>query len=358
MKLPAYLLVMVLLFKSVLLSSQTCDSVRACDCAAKDLSPSGIMLGHEHPKGIWKISYRYMSMMMDGNLSGTTKVDDNFVFNKYIMSPQNMRMDMHMVMAMYGVTNRLSLMAMFNYNASSMNMNSLPGTMNMTMNGSGGMMSSNNSNTMSSKTSGLGDTKLYAVYSIINHNVHHILLSGGISLPTGSIQMKGKSDDMMYPSQRFPYMMQMGSGTFDFMPGITYLLKQNKASLSAQITSVIRPFNNSLNYRLGNEFTFNVWSAYRWFPWVSSSVRIEGSSVGAINGYDPSLYGVLEPSATSLNYGGQIVKSYLGLNFYLNRGWLKNNKLSVEYGMPVYQNVNGVQLALKSTIYAGWMISF
>lgn len=357
MKLPVYIMVIVFLFRSVLLLSQTYDSVHACNCAVKDLSPSGIMLGHEHPKGIWKFSYRYMSMMMDGNLSGTTKVDDNFVFNKYLMSPQNMRMDMHMVMAMYGITNRLSAMVMFNYNVSSMSMNSFPST-SMQMNGSTMTMSSNNSNTMNSKTSGLGDTKLYAVYSIINRNVHHIFLSAGINIPTGSIQMKGAANDAMYPSLRFPYTMQMGSGTYDFMPGVTYLVKLNKLSLSTQMTSVIRPFNNSLNYSLGNEFTLNIWGAYKWLPWVSTSVRIEGSSVGSIVGYDKSLYTLKEPSANPWNYGGQIIKSYIGLNFYLNRGWLKNNKLSLEYGIPVYQNLNGVQMQQKSTIYAGWMITF
>jgi len=357
MKLSTLFLVVALFFKGVLLSAQTCDSMDACDCALTDLSPAGIVLGHEHPKGVWKISYSYMSMMMDGNLSGTKKADDNFVFNNYIMSPQNMRMDMHMVMAMYGLTNRLSLMAMFNYNAFSMNMNILPGT-TMIMNGAVMTTTADNSNVISSKTSGLGDTKLYAEYSLLKHNVQHLLLYGGVNLPTGNIQMKGRSDDSMYPSDRFPYVMQMGSGTIDFMPGITYLLKQDKASFSTQISSVIRPFNNSLNYHLGNEFTLNVWAAYQWFPWISASVRMEGSSVEKIVGYDPSLFAGMEPSASPLNYGGQEVKSFIGLNFYLKRGFLKNNKFSVEYGMPLYQDLNGIQLAVKSTVYAGWLITF
>lgn len=351
MKLPAYLLVVVFLFKTVLLSSQTdSDSMLVCNCAVEDLNPGGIMLGHEHPKGVWKISYRYMNMMMDGVLSGTKKVDDNFVFNKYIMSPQNMRMDMHMVMAMYGITDRLSLMVMFNYNSISMKMNMLPGSTHV--HGSG--TSASNSHEMSSQTSGLGDTKLYAVYSLLNSTVHYLLLSGGLNLPSGNIQMKGDSHDPMYPSQRLPYMMQMGSGTADFMPGITYLFKEEKVSFSTQVTSVLRPFYNLLNYGLGNEYALNIWGAYKWVPWVSSSIRIEGTSQGAIVGSDKSLFSGMEPSASALNYGGENVSAYLGLNFY----FLKKNKLSIEYGMPLYQNVNGVQMKQASTIYAGWLISF
>ncbi|MGZ4033429.1 MAG: transporter [Bacteroidia bacterium] len=351
-----YLWMLLLFIKSMTLSAQTCDSMAVCDCATKDLSPSGIMLGHEHGKGTWKISYRYMNMFMKGNLSGTEKVDDNYVFNNYIMSAQNMQMDMHMVMAMYGFTNRFSVMAMFNYNVLSMNMNMLPGMM-MQMDGSTMVMTAANSS-MKTKTSGLGDTKLYAVYTLVNHNVHHLFFSEGFNIPTGNIRFKGSSDNMMYSDQRFPYMMQTGSGSFDFMPGITYLLKRNKSSYSAQVTSVIRPFTNALNYHLGNELTFNCWAAYKPLPWISGSVRIESTSSAAITGKDATLYQILEPSANPRNYGGQSVNTYLGLNFYASKGFLKNNKLSVEYGIPVYQNFNGTQLATAYTIYAGWLISF
>ena len=358
---------LLLLFVSGALTAQTCDSSMSvtCDCASKDLSPAGIMLGHEHPKGGWKISYRYMSMYSKGNATSTNaegdpiatkSVDDNYMFNYYLMSPQNMRMDMHMVMAMYGITNRLSVMAMFNYNIMTMNMNMLPGTMHMHMDGGTMVMTADDNSSMRSHSSGFGDTKLYAVYSLVNKKIHHVILSTGLNLPTGSIRVKGASDDMMYANSRLPYMMQMGSGSVDFMPGVTYLLKANKFSFSTQVTTILRT-NNSLGYRLGNEYSLNIWGAYQWFPWISTSVRMEGNSVGIIVGKDASLYNV-EPAADPMSYGGENINGYIGLNFYLNKGFLKNNKLSVEYGMPLYEKFNGIQLMPRSTIYAEWMISF
>jgi len=270
-----------------------------------------------------------------------------------------MRMDMHMVMAMYGISNKLSVMAMLHYNVMQMNMNMLPGTMHMHMDGGTMVMTAGSSdNTMKSTSSGLGDSKLYAVYSLLNKGVHHLILSAGVNLPTGSIRVKGADDDMMYAGSRLPYMMQLGSGTVDFMPGVTYLMKADKFSYSGQFTTVLRPFNNALNYHLGNEYVLNAWAAYQWLPWISTSLRAEGNYVNTISGQDASLFSIIEPSADPLNYGGQNVNAYLGLNFYLDRGFLKNNKLSIEYGMPVYQNVNGIQLAAKSTVYAGWLISF
>ncbi len=346
---------MLLFFITPAVLSQTCDSVKECNCALNDRSPAGIMLAHEHSKGVWKFSYRYMNMAMNGNLLGTQKVDDNFVFNNYIMSPQNMRMDMHMLMAMYGITNRLSVMAMFNYNVLDMNMSMLPTTLHVH---GAGTTSAKSTHVMNTKTSGLGDIQLYAVYSLLNKSDQLLLLNGGVNIPTGNIYNKGNSSDLMYPSQQLPYMMQMGSGTVDFMPGLTYLMLVNKFSWSTQVTSVIRPFMNTRNYRLGNEGTLNIWAAYQWFNWLSTSLRLEGIAKGEIVTKDAALSTVMEPSANAKNYGGKNINSYIGVNFYLNKGFLENSKLSMEYGMPLYQNINGIQLAQKSTIYAGWMISF
>jgi hypothetical protein len=346
---------LLLFFKSAILFSQTCDTTSICTCVDDDLNPAGIMIGHEHPKGVWKLSYRYMNMMMDGNQSELHAVDDNTIFNNYIMSPKTMQMDMHMLMAMYGITDRLSIMTMFNYNVLSMQMKMFPvATMNMP----GMNMSSNMNTTMTSKTNGIGDIQLYAVYELLNKKSNYLFLSGGINLPAGSIYAKGKSDDMMYPSMRLPYMMQLGSGTIDFLPGITYLLKYNEFSFGTQVTSVLRPFNNTLNYHLGNQLTANFWAAYKWLNWISTSVRIEDTYTSLINGNDAQLVMANEPSANPANYGGQLVNAHGGLNFYFNRGFLSNSKLSVEYGIPVYQFVNGIQLGTKSTINASWMFSF
>lgn len=357
MKISIYLWVLVLFFNSALASAQTCDTLGMSGCVATDLSPVGTMLSHQHPKGGWKVSYRYMNMLMNNTMHGTETVDDDFVFENYLMSPQTMRMDMHMAMAMYGFSDRFSLMLMLNYNSLSMEM-----TMSNTSQHQHGSNSisviPDSLHEMSSSTSGLGDSKLYMVYSLLNNMTHYMFFSLGVSIPTGSIKKEGGIDDPMYPSKRFPYMMQMGSGSLDFMPGISYLAMLNNASLSAQIKTVVRPNNNSLGYRLGDEFTFNIWGAYQWFPWLSNSIRMEGASSKPITGIDLMLVSNLEPGVRTMNYGGKIIKSFVGLNFYVNRGFLDNSRISVEYGIPLYENVNGIQLSQSATLYLGWQVSF
>ena len=196
-------------------------------------------------------------------------------------------------------------------------MTALPGA-TMMMDGVPMVMSDYSAN-MTTTSSGLGDTKLYAVYALVNKNVHHVLISEGFNIPTGSIKVNGKANDMMYPHTRMPYMMQLGSGSFDFMPGITYLLKQGKFSASVQVTSVLRPFNNSLNYHLGNELNGTAWAAYKWFPWMSTSLRTEENMVGKISGKDIVLTENMEPAAFARNYGGQYTTAFAGINFYINK---------------------------------------
>ena len=64
-------------------------------------APISIMLDHYHEKGELMISYRYMPMWMDGNLQSSDEVNDIETFSRYLVSPQEMKMDMHMLGLMY-----------------------------------------------------------------------------------------------------------------------------------------------------------------------------------------------------------------------------------------------------------------
>jgi len=258
-------------------------------------------------------------------------------------------------MGMYGVTDRLTLMAMFNYNVISMNMSMLES--GMTMMNMPGMNMGNVNLSSSMKASGVSDFKLHALYGLIERNQHQLLISAGVSIPTGNFKLKGTNDEM-YANQRLPYSMQLGSGTVDVLPGLTYLYQNGKLTCSSQMTAVIRTGYNSIGYKLGNEVTSNSWLAYQWCRFLSTSLRIEGSVAGTIDGYDPSVYYYNEPSANPNNYGGEKINCYVGTVFQFKKGILKNNRLAIEYGIPVYQNLNGIQMKETQFVNASWAIAF
>lgn len=328
-------------------TDSTAISCLSCLCS-KDATPAGVMISHVHPKGEWMFSYRYMGMAGKGIQQNGNTFSNDQVYDQYVMSSDKMHMDMHMLMAMYGLTRNLTLMGMAEYNRSSMNMHGQHVESHMH---NGVLMQGSMEHTM--KTSGFGDVSITALYALINSSNHHLFVSGGVSVPTGSIQTKGDSSSM-YPNERYPYMMQQGSGTWDVLPGLTYTFQRNKFMASSQVFSTVRTGYNAVGYKLGNKLTFNNWVGYRWLEWMSTSARLEVNTTGNIQGADASLYAYNEPAANPVNYGGQTVAGYFGINFY----FLQKNKIALEGGLPFYQRANGIQTNLSSTIHFNYTILF
>jgi hypothetical protein len=270
------------------------------------------------------------------------------------MAPDQMHMDMHMLMGMYGITSRITTMLMLNYNVSSMSMDMFTASAHH----HNGAASTSTSTLHEMKTSGMGDVKLHLLYSMIRKVNHQLIIGAGVNIPTGSIGLKGDADDPMYPGERLPYSMQMGSGTFDLLPSLTYTYQKNKITFSAQCSGIYRTQYNSVGYSLGNQLTANTWMAYQWLRFMSTSLRMEAGATGKIDGYDPTLYYYDELSANPNNYGGKRLSCYAGTIFQFKNGFVKNHRLGIEYGIPLYESLNGTQMKLKQTIYASWAYSF
>lgn len=340
-------------FISVSAIAQQCDSIANCHCHTLNNSPAGIMVGHTHPKGTWMVSYRYMFMNMNGNRSGTQQVDEQQVFSKYIMSPTDMQMHMHMLMGMYGITDKLSVMAMLNYQTAGMHMNMFGASAHQHGDG----VHAESAGHMDMHTSGLADTKVYLSYTLFETSTHSMVASAGVNIPTGSIQQKGDAAGM-YAGTRMPYMMQLGSGTVDCMPGITYNRFSEKWHWGAQVTGVYRPFTNSVGYRLGNEGMVTSWLAYGIAKHLSLSIRGEAFYQQAISGRDVFLFSGMEPAASYRNYGGKRLNASIGFTYGADKGLLAHHKLAVEYGKPLWQDLNGIQLAQQHLLTAAWIFSF
>lgn len=326
--------------------------IDAACCCLTDVAPAGLMYTHAHEKGHGMITYRFMHMGMSGLQSGNQTVNQSYVFTNYLSSPKTMSMDMHMLMFMYGLTDRFIIMGMINYNVNSMTMTMFSSTYNMA-----GMVMNSGSKQMNMNSSGLGDCHLNVLYNLLDTKKQHLLLIGGINLPTGSINRKGGSESMN-PGQRFPYNMQQGSGTWDFIPGINYRFNTGSVTLGAQILGNIHTGLNQAGYRLGNSANFNIWGAWQWSRHFSTSLRTQMLISEPVYGYDASLYSLSQPAANPVNYGGRTLNGYAGLNYYFLKGILMNNRIAVESGLPFYQYLNGVQMQSQWTLFASWYYSF
>ena len=285
-----------------------------------------------HEMGEWMVSYRYMTMDMEGLLKGSNSVaTSSQLTGMTTMVPTKMTMDMHMLGTMYAISNKWTLMGMFNFLDNDMDM-IVP--MNMSMN---------------MGSSGIGDLKVAGLYDLAQWDSgRRMHLNLGLSLPTGSIDEKHANGNIL------GYGMQLGSGSYDFHPAVTYLAQTDNVSYGAQLGGVLRIGENDQGYTLGNKFCASLWGARIITDSLSASAKLEYSSQSEVDGEDTRMMKMMSPALNPNSQGREISTFCLGLNYYFQNGGLSGHRLAVEWETPIYQKVKGVQLELDSTWTLGW----
>ena len=329
---------------------------------ADNQAPLGVMGGDTMAKGNWMLSYQYTRMEMEDSLIGSDHVSPEQIAttipNRFFglpgqpptlrVVPLEMTMEMHMFSAMYAPTERLTLMGMLPYMRISMKhvtFDAMPGTTRL--------------GEFTTKSSGIGDLKLMGLFRAWESGNNRIHLNAGLSLPTGSID---EEDEVLTPmgarpTQRLPYPMQLGSGTFDLMPGITYKGRSNNISWGGQYLATLRLSDNDENYSLGDAHQITGWGSYSWTPAVSASLRATARTLGKVDGIDPLI--VAPSQAADPNYqGGDRVDIGIGLNFSGQQGALRGLRAAIEFGLPAYQDLNGPQLENGWTLNAAVRMMF
>lgn len=297
-------------------------------------APIGIMRDHVHKKNEYMLSYRYEFMSMKGLRSDDSNISTNKALNKYMMVPQKMTMQMHMVGAMYGVTDNLTLALMGSFIEKDMKM------INRTYQKS------------EQEISGFGDTKLNAMYKFFDNSKTKAQFNLGISIPSGSIKEKNSHNT------RAGYPMQFGSGSYEILPGLSYSSLQDSYSYGAQINGVFRLNDNNNGYKLGNSYNLTSWVAKNLNESFSISSRLNYTTTQKVRGVDKALNRAMSPANDVSSTGGQKLELLVGANFIASDGILKGNRLAIEGGMPVYQNLNGIQLENDYKVTLGWQKSF
>ena len=308
-------------------------------------APIGVMGDHTHKQGEWMTSYRYSYMHMDGNRDGTNRMSSAAVISSgFMVAPLEMDMHMHMFGLMYGATDNLTLTAMAPYVIKTMD------HVNM-----GGIR-------FSTRTQGLGDIKLGGLYRLndligLDSDRHKLHINFGLSTPTGSIDER--DDTPAGQDRKLPYPMQLGSGTVDPLLGLTYTHLFGPWSFGGQANTVLRFGENDEGYRLGNEFGLTAFANRNLGHNLSLSFRLDGKAWGDIHGQDSDLNPNMVPTARTDLRGGRRVDALVGLNLLApHDGMLKNHRLAAEFGMPVYQHLDGPQLETDYRLTVGWQFAF
>ncbi len=302
-------------------------------------APISVMGDHMHGKGEWMFSYRYMHMNMEDLKQGNDNASFDEALTNYMVTPTAMPMNMHMLGAMFAPSDRITLMAMFNY--ISMEMDHLT------------RMGGN----FTTESSGLGDIKLSLLYRFFNRNQQSLHGQIGFSIPTGGITESDVTPASAPNAMELPYPMQLGSGTFDPVVALTYLGQNESVSWGSQIKGVFRFGKNDREFRYGNRYSLNNWLAVKAADWISFSARLEGLLVGELDGADPNLNPMMVITADTNNSGGTLINGGLGFNIYAPTGALKNLRFGFEFASPLLQDLEGIQLKNKETLTLGLQYS-
>ncbi|MDO9104080.1 MAG: DUF3570 domain-containing protein [Methylovulum sp.] len=335
-------------------------------------APAGIMFDHVLPKSGFMVAYRYLRSEQAGALLfgdqpvGIDRARAKGCGHKpCAVTPDFMAMNMHMLDLMAAPTDRLTLMLMPQWMDMDMTMTANP---NARLTGG----HSGHSSAHGHQTGGLGDLGLYALFKVLDQSNHSLILSLGGTAPTGAVDITlRKTGTTPVDNQPLHYGMQLGSGTWDFKPSLTYAGEAGPFVWGAQVTGTLRlEGRNESGFAFGDIIQGSMWGGYHWTNWLASTVRGVYTGQDRIHGaYPPST--AVDPTTGRRfvpqhvgpfdfpdNYGGQFVDLGLGLNVTIPDGAWVGNSLKFEWLQPVHTDYNGYQLDRDGGLSFTWSAGF
>ncbi|MEQ1545209.1 DUF3570 domain-containing protein [Methyloglobulus sp.] len=343
-------------------------------------APAGVMFDHMLSKaGDFMVGYRYMygsqgdPMLHDSNPVGDQAIVANGCSpNPCFLASDSMTMNMHMLDIMYAPTDWLTLMLMPQFMDMNMSMRRLDGAPSddLAVNNVGNPIDPSTGTPFNigqhiqhhiqngHETGGIGDVSLYAMFKLFDNGMHHVHITPGFSAPTGDVDIQLQRNHKV-EGGFIHYGMQLGSGTWDFKPSLTYTGHVDQFSWGVQANGTVRMEDqNKSGYALGDMFQATTWGSYNLTNWLTASVRgmytlqgaIKGQFNGQINQYGPMDY--------PQNHGGKYWDVGFGLSAAVPSGDLAGNRVSVEWLQPVEDNVNGYQLERDGALSATWSYHF
>lgn len=310
------------------------------DCSA----PISVIGNHVHTLGELMFSYRFMAMEMRGLQSGTDTVETADVLKDFMMAPIAMDMRMHMFGVMFAPHDKITLMGMTSYQQRHMEMEGAH------QHATGHHDHPVGIHEMSS--AGIGDVKLDSLLTLWKRDNFTFLGNVGVSFPSGSITQQADGRRIL------PYPMQLGSGSFEALPGVTVFGTHGNWSYGGQLRGTFPLNTNTSEYRHGNTLTATTWGARRVNNWISLSTRLLFSHKESITGKHPDVDLKRSPSHRPDFQGSNRLDIAISSNLIVPTGTLAGQRLAIEFILPVYQNFTGTQLKNTWKLVLGWQYAF
>ena len=202
----------------------------------------------------------------------------------------------------------------------------------------------NNGEFNSERGSGIGDITLLAQYAIIQKQFYMLSIGSGLKLPNGANDLRNNAGFLLIND------LQLGSNTFDYIARVasSYIPAfRPSSSLYINGTFISRGTNKvylgSEHYKFGNEIQVSVGYSDQMFlkdlvVYPSLSTRLRAAKKDVINN------NLLD------NTGGNWLFGRIGLAVDIYKG----HRISVNFEIPLYTDVDGTQLSPDYIYNISW----
>lgn len=316
--------------------------------------PAGVMFGHVLDRaGDFMVGYSFLYGEADGTMKhGSASVADAEVVANACGSggctttPERMKMGMHMFHLMYAPTDWLTLSVMPMLINKEMSMRPLRGTAGSDL------------HEHPHSADGLGDTRVAGLVKLLDGGTHDLHAGIALSIPTGDIDLTLDGTDAS-TSELQGYGMQLGSGTWDLIPSVTYTGSRGSWSWGGQVSATVRlESENSLGYRLGDQFQATAWAGYKLKPWLTTTLRGVYTDRAGIHGESRRANAQTSPTDFTDNYGGSFWDVGVGLELGTAEGRFSNHTLQLEWVEPVQHDYDGYRLEREGKLNVAWSYHF
>jgi hypothetical protein len=207
-------------------------------------------------------------------------------------------------------------------------------------------------------TGGVGDLSATALVRLFESEGQHLHAGLGLGVPTGDVDLRFRRTHQ--ESRGYVhYGMQLGSGTWDFLPSLTYTGSWQRWSWGGQVSGAVRLEDaNRSGYALGDLVQATAWGSRSLTSWLSVSLRALFAAQAGIDGSYEGLHSTAGPMDFPGSYGGRYWDLGLGLGLVVPHGYLAGNRLRVEWLQPLAEHVRGYQLERTGSLFAVWSVEF
>ena len=300
-------------------------------------TPIGVRFG-EPLEGIrFRVAYAYERIEKRGLRDSDRNISTSDVFGNlappvYTRAPRALTVDVHTLQLAYAPHPRFTLVVEVPFLRKRLDTSTVAGVETR------------------ATTHGIGDVGLALVVPFIRKKHERSQIHIGLDVPTGSVRRrKGGA--------RRPYDSQLGSGTVDLEWGLTYRGQLRRWSWGGQFIGRHPIGMNDLDYREGSRFEASLWGGVGLFHGLRASLRMDWQKQNntRVQGTDDILL-IVDPSDNAKIRGGTRVTISPGLSLEVPR--LEHQRIAIEFGLPIYQNLDGPQLERDWSLKAGWQWGF